>query len=259
MKCPHCHTGVNVEFEEHGVNKNPDRPGYGYELTTGECPECNRLIVLLNHGETEERKSKDSETTWPALKAVEREEVLYPKHVLRTVEPEVPDKYKSEFLEACSVLHLSPKASAALSRRLLQKTLQDQFKIQRPSLAQEIEEFIQRGNTPSYLAEAIDAVRNIGNFAAHPLKDTNSGQIVEVEPGEAEWLLEVLESLFDFAFVQPIRLQERKKKLNAKFSKLTGYEESCRDSPVFSGIFTTRAAPTVVLSADLLAGRQMGD
>ncbi|MGE4096594.1 MAG: hypothetical protein AB7G75_37850, partial [Candidatus Binatia bacterium] len=42
----------------------------------------------------------------------------------------------------------------------------------------------------------------------------------------------------------------------ANDSKLTGYEESCRDSPVFSGIFTTRAAPTVVLSADLLAGRQ---
>jgi hypothetical protein len=70
------------------------------------------------------------------------------------------------------------------------------------------------------LNDAIDAIRNVGNFAAHPLKDTNTGEIVEVEPGEAEWLIEVLEALFDFTFVQPKRLEERRKKLNAKLTTL---------------------------------------
>jgi Domain of unknown function (DUF4145) len=102
----------------------------------------------------------------------------------------------------------------------LQSVLRDEFKIKHASLAQEIEEFIQRKDVPSYLTEAVDAVRNIGNFAAHPLKDTNTGEMVEVEPGEAEWLLEVNESLFDFAFVQPKRLEERKKNLNAKLSAM---------------------------------------
>ena len=70
------------------------------------------------------------------------------------------------------------------------------------------------------LSDAIDAIRNIGNFAAHPLKDTNTGEIVDVESGEAEWLLEVLEALFDFTFVQPKRLAAKKEKLNLKLKSL---------------------------------------
>jgi hypothetical protein len=36
----------------------------------------------------------------------------------------------------------------------------------------------------------IDAIRNVGNFAAHPLKSTNTGLILDVEPSEAEWPLD---------------------------------------------------------------------
>jgi hypothetical protein len=69
------------------------------------------------------------------------------------------------------------------------------------------------------LTESIDAIRNVGNLAAHPIKNTNTGVIVEVEPGEAEWLLDVLETLFDFAFIQPERLRVRKAKLNVKLAE----------------------------------------
>jgi len=129
-------------------------------------------------------------------------------------------RYKKAFLEASAVLPISPKASAALNRRILQDVFREELGIRKSSLAQEIDEFIERTDVPSYLTEAIDAVRNIGNFAAHPLKDTNTGEIVEVEAGEAEWLLEVNEALFDFVFVQPKRLAERKSNLNAKLSSL---------------------------------------
>lgn len=67
--------------------------------------------------------------------------------------------------------------------------LRGEFGIQHSSLAKEIDDFIQLNGVPSYLTDAVDAIRNIGNFAAHPLKDTHSGEIVDVEPGEAEWLL----------------------------------------------------------------------
>ncbi len=50
---------------------------------------------------------------------------------------------------------------------------------------------------PGYIQKNLDIVREIGNFTAHPLKDTNSGEIIEVEYGEAEWNLEVIEQLFD--------------------------------------------------------------
>jgi hypothetical protein len=49
----------------------------------------------------------------------------------------------------------------------------------------------------SALAEQLDAVRHKGNFAAHPTKSASSGDIMDVEPGEAEWNLDVLDGLFE--------------------------------------------------------------
>jgi hypothetical protein len=146
--------------------------------------------------------------------------MIFPLTGSRTVPSEVPNKYGKEFLEAFSVLPISPKSSAALSRRLLQQILREEYGFIHNSLAQEINDFIKKANVPTYVKDAVDAVRNIGNFAAHPLKDTNTGEIVDVEPGEAEWLIEVIEALFDITFVQPKRLEERQKKLNAKLQNI---------------------------------------
>ncbi len=73
-------------------------------------------------------------------------------------------------------------------------------------------------NLPSDLAGMIDTVRAMGNFAAHPMKNTNTGEIIDVEPGEAEWLLDTLEMLFDHYFVKPAEIQRRR---NAVDQKLT--------------------------------------
>lgn len=214
MKCPHCNTGINLEEEASDVwqDKDFDQTKMGHEVSCGHCPECEELIVLLRHGKYKNQSGHES------LHEVSKEEFVYPRFTSRKVEAEVPDKYKKDYLEACAVLPASAKASAAISRRILQNVLREEFKINRPNLAQEIDEFIQKNDVPSYLTEAVDAVRNVGNFAAHPLKETNTGEIIEVEPGEAEWLLEVNESLFDFVFIQPKRLDERRKNLNAKLA-----------------------------------------
>jgi hypothetical protein len=215
MICPHCSTGINVEwFSEMGYGNNPDDPAQGVEVAHGQCPVCRKIIVKLIHGKGEETEYGFS------LKQVEQEEIIHPTSAVRPVEPEVPGQYKNDFSEACAVLNISPKASAAVSRRLLQNILRQEFNIEHRSLAKEIEEFIQLKGVPSHLSGAVDAIRNVGNFAAHPLKDTNTGTIVDVEPGEAEWLLDVLEALFDFAFVQPRRLEERKERLNRKLAAL---------------------------------------
>ena len=50
------------------------------------------------------------------------------------------------------------------------------------------------------------------------IKSTSTGEIVEVEFGEAEWILDVLETLFDFYFVQPAILKIKKDALNKKLS-----------------------------------------
>lgn len=45
------------------------------------------------------------------------------------------------------------------------------------------------------------------------MKSQKTGQIVDVEPGEAEWTLDVLDALFDFYLVQPAILSEKRKGL----------------------------------------------
>ncbi len=53
-------------------------------------------------------------------------------------------------------------------------------------------------------------------MAAHPNKSTATGEYREVEPGEAEWTLDVLEALFDHFFVGPPRTASRRSALIAK-------------------------------------------
>jgi hypothetical protein len=143
--------------------------------------------------------------------------LVRPKVVNRAPVPsEVPDEFAHDYREACLILQDSPKASAALSRRVLQRILREKANVTHGNLANEIQQIIDGGGMPSYLSESIDAVRNIGNFAAQPIKTTCVGEVVEVEPGEAEWTLDVIESLFDFYFVQPEVLKRKRAALKKR-------------------------------------------
>ncbi|MBL8866857.1 MAG: DUF4145 domain-containing protein [Planctomycetia bacterium] len=141
--------------------------------------------------------------------------MVYPRGVTRSPLPGcVPEKFAVDYQEACLVLTDSPKASAALSRRCLQHVLREVAKTTKKDLAKQIDEVLP--SLPSYLQGMIDSVRNVGNFAAHPMKSTNTGEIIDVEPGEAELLLEVIEMTFDHYFVQPDQVAKRRAALNAK-------------------------------------------
>ncbi|MCD4756547.1 DUF4145 domain-containing protein [bacterium] len=140
--------------------------------------------------------------------------MICPLGAMRPSAPkEVPTDISQDFNEASLIEPLSSKASAALARRCLQSMLHEQG-ISKNNLSQEIEKAME--TLPSHLSEAIDAVRNIGNFASHPIKSTNSGQIIDVEKGETEWILDVLEQLFDFYYVQPTLTKLKKKALDEK-------------------------------------------
>jgi hypothetical protein len=51
------------------------------------------------------------------------------------------------------------------------------------------------------------------------MKSKASGEILPVEPGEAEWNLDTLESLFDYYFVQPAIVKRKKDTLNKKLAE----------------------------------------
>lgn len=109
----------------------------------------------------------------------------------------------------------SPQSSAALSRRCLQALLALQGFTQY-RLDGAIAAVLESKSLRTDLAEDLDSIRVIGNFAAHPLKDTSTGTILPVEDHEAEWNLQVLEGLFDFYYVGPARSKAKREALNEK-------------------------------------------
>lgn len=205
MKCPHCLVTIHDNINSSHIDQ--DESGY-WVLHSQKCPDCNKLILHL--GLREHIGKSFIET---------KRFLVYPKGSIRPKAPiEVPEKIAEDFNEACLVLDDSLKASAALSRRCLQTILRETDGIKKGSLNSEIDQAIEI--FPSYIADAIDAVRHIGNFAAHPLKSESTGEIISVEPGEAEWLLDVLEQLFDFCYVQPLMLKKKREQLNEKLKDL---------------------------------------
>jgi hypothetical protein len=219
MKCPHCqvqfHDGpisVEINDEEHSLFFEK------WRIEHQRCPSCKKLVLYLIQYRTEKFLDDDDEEVEcynDKLKLL-----VYPKTSTRTPCPhEVPKEFADDYNEACIVLELSPKASAALSRRCLQNLLRQVASVKPQDLYGEIQEVINSGKLPSHLTESIDAVRNLGNFAAHPLKSQKTGEIFDVEPHEAEWNLEVLEDLFDFYFVQPEIIKKRRDALNKKLTE----------------------------------------
>jgi len=201
-----------VEFHDQYRNIFIDKDvdgGWGVRLRT--CPKCKRLIVELIQGDW--AGPGEPRLVGHGISST----LVRPKGISRTpLGPEVPDDFTQDYKEACLVLSDSPKASAALSRRCLQHLLRERVGIKPGNLADEIQQVLDSKQLPSYLADAVDGVRNIGNFAAHPIKSTSTGEIADVEPGEAEWNLDTLEGLFDFYFVQPAKLKEKRDRLNQK-------------------------------------------
>jgi len=51
------------------------------------------------------------------------------------------------------------------------------------------------------------------------MKDPVTTQILDVEPEEAEHLLDVLEALFDFCFVAPDKAEQKRQALSEKYKK----------------------------------------
>lgn len=216
MICPHCSTVVKIHWNVTSPYEIDKVKKVGIEIFYSECPNCNKLVVGLQKGDL-----KSSEYNGLHIQdKTEWQKIIYPKQNNFQNSIDIPTKYLEDYEEAIKVLSPSPKASAALSRRLLQCILREEFDIKENSLVKEIEIFNTLSGVPSHLTNAVDAVRIIGNIAAHPNKDKNTGEIVPVEIGEAEWLIEVIEALFDFVFIQPSKLELRKQELNLKLEKI---------------------------------------
>jgi len=170
-----------------------------------QCPSCKKEIVKL----VDRNSNRDLH-------------LIYPRFPTRNAIPtEVPEEVSKDYKEACAVLTVSAKASAALSRRCLQKILSDHgYKAK--NLSKQVDKVLNESDASKALSPAlvmtIDAIRNFGNFSAHPITDITTQQIIPVEPHEAEFCLEVVEEMFDHYYVRPALAAKRKAALNAKLA-----------------------------------------
>lgn len=220
MKCPHCLVEFHAERTITPIAYGEDGAWF-IESILCPNPECNKFILSLLDADFYETESGfEIYRSSNGNEAIRQRYLIRPKGINRASVPkEVPESIANDYAEACLVLHDSPKASAALSRRSLQNLLRESAGVRKGNLANEIQEVLDSGKLPSHIADSIDAIRNIGNFSAHPLKSQSTGEIIKVEQGEAEWNLEVLEMLFDFYYVQPEKTRKRREALNSKLGE----------------------------------------
>jgi Domain of unknown function (DUF4145) len=213
MKCPH---GCGVTYD--GLQAFLGRPMIAdgdktaWYVAVWRCPHCEEITLDLLL--MEQRLIENGIVIRDGTKILNRHRV-WPRSS-RQAPPDVPTDLARDYREASEVLDRSPRASAALSRRCLQHVLVDHLNVAGGDLNAQIDAVTGTGKLPSQVEDALHALRIIGNFAAHPVKAKTTGDIVDVEPDEAEWTLEVLEQLFDHVFVAPARAQARKAAFNQK-------------------------------------------
>lgn len=187
--CPFCNASVPNVISTHRVTKCYFNSNVSHTITNEPintniididmlyCPQCNNVSF-----KAEGRENLDG------LKVQ-----IYPFSTYKNYPDYIPSFIKNDYQEAYSILHLSPKASATLSRRCLQGMIRDFWGISKSRLIDEINE-LQNKVTPSQW-KAIDSLRSIGNIGAHMEKDVNT--IIDISVNDAEKLLKLIELLID--------------------------------------------------------------
>lgn len=145
---------------------------------------------------------------------------VYPTSTVKQYPDYVPEQIRTDYTEAFLIASISPKASATLSRRCLQGILRDFWGITpefwdshtdlkkevrlkesgKANLWQEIKAVEQLGSVPAPIIAAFKQLKDIGNIGAHPETDVNL--IVDVEPGEAEALVSLVDLIIRLTYIQ---------------------------------------------------------
>lgn len=163
-------------FTNMAVSNNPEHIKDKILVQALKCPNCKEISIdCLGEG----KQFKDRLVHFHPLSTSKK----YPHYI--------PKSIREDYEEAYSILELSPKASATLSRRCLQGMIRDFWKVNKKTLFDELKE-IEDKVEPSTIP-VLNALRQMGNIGAHPEKDINL--IIDVNPDEALKLIKFIELL----------------------------------------------------------------
>lgn len=142
------------------------------------CPVCENHTVLVK-GYGKEYQNIDT--------------ILLPTSSAKRYPDYIPIQIRKDYEEAYSIVKLSPKASATLSRRCLQGMIHDFWGIKGKNLNAEITALKDKVKPEEW--KVMDSLRKLGNIGAHMEKDINL--IVDIDSDEAEKLLKLIEHLIE--------------------------------------------------------------
>ena len=177
--CPHCK--VNATFADQGPNNIGWRD---HVHKIWKCNNCGGIIYAQVRTEPHDLQ-------------------LYP-----SVRSEAPDEYPPEvrdnFGEALRSLNgNNPKAAVIMARSALQAAMREQG-AKGKTLKDEIDDL---ANIPTPLKDWAHELRDGGNLVAHP----ESGKTVETQ--DADELIALAESIFEYLYVVPNEVERRRERL----------------------------------------------
>lgn len=199
MECPHC--GSDFDAKPHTFQLGMDQDGT-WQCANLRCPTCDRLIVSVRSD-----RGKD----YP---------MLPPGSARARLSEYVPAELAAEYWTASQVLPFSEEASAAISRRLLQRVLSWKAGAGYGGLATQVERAIASPTMPEYLKEALATYAKLAKLEAHDVKSFRCDTLTRVNEGEALWLLELLKPLFEFYYVQPALVGLMRRPIEEKLTPL---------------------------------------
>ena len=227
-QCPYCGIGqvlsegenLHIHSELKAFVKESEHGDIGVQIISISClnKDCKKLTLTV-----------DLKKAWPmpvighhyGKPYLDRKSIqswrLLPDSVAKPQPDYIPASIKKDYEEACKIAHLSPNASAVLSRRCLQSMIRDFCKIKRKTLYAEITELeanVKDRKIPGVTEESIqsiDSIRKMGNIGSHMEKPT--GILIDIEPDEATLLIQLIETLFKDWYVARYERQQRLKKI----------------------------------------------
>lgn len=187
MECPHCQ--IEIDVKPHTFALGEDQEGT-WQVSSCRCPACDHLIVDIG--------TKEGRTfpVWPASSR--------PR-----LSDDVPVEFAAEYHTAARILAESPEASAAISRRLLHRFLAGHAGAGGGGLADQVRRAVESDEIPPYLRDALRTFSQVAGLVSDGNKSLHPEALTPPQPGEPEWLLDVLQALFELYFVQPARMRRR--------------------------------------------------
>ncbi len=195
--CPYCAQPVTIRdsdrvgylHEFHYDAKRTVHGDIGLRITAIACPNpvCRKLLLRVALDSI-----KLGGAGWFSAKELQSWQLM-PQSEAKPQPEYIPPAIVEDYYEACLIKDLSPKASAALSRRCLQGMIRDFWEVKgKRTLWDEIEAIKDKVDASTW--EAIHAIRKVGKIGAHMEQDVNL--IIDVEPEEAQLLIGLIEMLF---------------------------------------------------------------